>query len=198
MKLNLGCGDRPLSDWINIDAIVQPGVDMVVDLNQIPWPWEDNAVDEIYTSHCLEHLNDPVVVVQEMHRVLKVGGKVTIIVPHNQGILAHTRTHRHQFSTVWFYGWLQKERHQFDFSDDPRLFDGFIKLRSLSTQYPRRGYTPKVYILMKIARAVLLPIEWLANINWITQFAAEKLWFPGWEEIEFYGIKTIDVIKERK
>ncbi len=45
--------------------------------------YADNTIDEILASHVLEHLSysDVDVVVQEMYRVLKPGGKVIIDVP---------------------------------------------------------------------------------------------------------------------
>jgi len=49
-----------------------------------PWPWADDSVDEARSSHSLEHLTPAqrVWFANELYRVLKVGAKCTIVVPH--------------------------------------------------------------------------------------------------------------------
>lgn len=79
MKINLGCNDFKLRDFINID--VDPGVNPDVVADAMNLPYEDNSVDEIYAGHLLEHFTlqeDPL---KEWHRVLKPGGRITVTVP---------------------------------------------------------------------------------------------------------------------
>lgn len=45
-------------------------------------PFLDHSQDYVYSSHCLEHISDPLTTLQEWHRVLKVGGFMVVIVPH--------------------------------------------------------------------------------------------------------------------
>jgi SAM-dependent methyltransferase len=45
-------------------------------------PFPDESQDAIYTSHCLEHISDYKRVIKEWFRVLKTGGYLVIIVPH--------------------------------------------------------------------------------------------------------------------
>ena len=45
-------------------------------------PFEDGSLDFVYSSHCLEHINDSHEAIQEYFRVLKVGGYLVIAVPH--------------------------------------------------------------------------------------------------------------------
>jgi predicted SAM-dependent methyltransferase len=59
VNLNLGCSSYIMPGWVNVDCRPLPGVDVVCDLEQIPWPWKDNSVDEVLMSHFLEHLDDP-------------------------------------------------------------------------------------------------------------------------------------------
>jgi predicted SAM-dependent methyltransferase len=56
MKLNLGCGFNKLDGFVNVDkqAACQP--DMVLDLERLPWPFEDASVSEVAAFHVLEHL----------------------------------------------------------------------------------------------------------------------------------------------
>ena len=53
-----------------------PGYDGV----RLPFP--DGSQDAVYSSHCLEHMTDPVGAVRDWHRVLRVGGFVVAAVPH--------------------------------------------------------------------------------------------------------------------
>lgn len=84
LRLDLGCGQNKRSPgFVGVDSLALTGVDIVHDLTQ-PWPWEDDSVTEIHASHFLEHFDplDRCHIVNEMWRVLKVGGTVTIICPH--------------------------------------------------------------------------------------------------------------------
>lgn len=44
-------------------------------------PFEDGSQDTVYSSHCLEHIPDPLNVIQDWYRVTKVGGHIIIAVP---------------------------------------------------------------------------------------------------------------------
>ena len=45
-------------------------------------PFSDGSQDSIYSSHCLEHMNEPEAVIKEWFRVLRVGGYLVTVVPH--------------------------------------------------------------------------------------------------------------------
>lgn len=84
MKLNLGCGNKKMEGYVNVDLYGDP--DVRVDLEQFPWPWADNSVDEIQLVHVLEHLGETktvfISVMKELYRVCKDGAKINIEVPH--------------------------------------------------------------------------------------------------------------------
>ena len=88
--LNIGCGDRPrisegLDKWINLDHKEGPNVDVVRDLRR-GLPFNDGTFDYILADNVLEHFasEDVVFLINEIDRVLKLGGQVEIIVPHFQ------------------------------------------------------------------------------------------------------------------
>ena len=45
-------------------------------------PFEDNSQDAVFSSHCLEHIDDYKGALREWHRVLRVGGFMVVSVPH--------------------------------------------------------------------------------------------------------------------
>jgi predicted SAM-dependent methyltransferase len=46
----------------------------------LPW-FEDNSLDFVFSSHCLEHMADPFSTLKEWHRVLKPAGYLVLIMP---------------------------------------------------------------------------------------------------------------------
>ena len=67
IKLNLGCGSDYRRGYINADR-VRGRVDVVLDLNVLPYPFSDNTVDEILLRHVLEHVDDLRKVMDELWR----------------------------------------------------------------------------------------------------------------------------------
>ncbi|SRR5579883_149596 len=82
LKLHLGCGCNVKEGYFNIDQYVSaPGVTYIDIFNL---PIEDNAVDEIFTEHMLEHLSkyEVPLVLKEWARVLKPNGKLVMNLPN--------------------------------------------------------------------------------------------------------------------
>lgn len=82
MKINLGCCDRHLPGFINVDRC-EPA-DQIADLTEV-WPWEDSTVTEIVAHDIIEHLPDKIFTMNEAWRVLMEGGLMRIIVPTTDG-----------------------------------------------------------------------------------------------------------------
>ncbi|CAN1212562.1 hypothetical protein TUMEXPCC7403_20310 [Tumidithrix helvetica PCC 7403] len=84
IKLNLGCGERHLEGFINVDKFGNP--DLRVDLEVFPWQWADNSVGEVRLNHVLEHLGaTPDIylgVFKELYRICKPYARIHINVPH--------------------------------------------------------------------------------------------------------------------
>lgn len=78
MRLNLGCGFDLRPGYINVDFTTKNGADLAMNLEQIPWPWADEEVEEILAFFCLEHVDRFDAVWSEIHRVLRVGGRIAI------------------------------------------------------------------------------------------------------------------------
>ena len=102
-RLNLGSGPDIMPGYINLDVLALPGVDVVHDLNQFPYPFPDGHFDEVFTSHVLEHVDDLLKVMAELRRILKPEGRLVIRVPHfSCGVSYRDPTHRRLFSYFTF------------------------------------------------------------------------------------------------
>lgn len=81
-KIDLGCGpSKRDKDSLGVDLVAWPGVDVVCDINQ-GLPFKDNEIDEVYSRHTLEHVDDIFFVMKEIYRILKPTGNLIIKVPH--------------------------------------------------------------------------------------------------------------------
>jgi predicted SAM-dependent methyltransferase len=83
-KLDLACGPHKASGFYGVDKHLVDGVDLVCNLTEYPWPFEDGSVDEVRCSHYLEHLTgtERIPFMNELWRVLRVGTVATITVPY--------------------------------------------------------------------------------------------------------------------
>jgi ubiquinone/menaquinone biosynthesis C-methylase UbiE len=105
MKLNLGCGSQTPDGWVNVDYGMGARflkIPFFSFLNSrlkffdLDWgkriflhdlrkrfPWDNDSVDIIYTSHTLEHFSreDGLNFLKRCHRVLKRGGIFRVVVP---------------------------------------------------------------------------------------------------------------------
>ena len=105
VTLNLGCGRFPMADAINLDRIAGPGVNIVHDLDDTPWPFDDDMFTTIHAVQVFEHVDNPVGFMCEAWRVLTVGGDLHLSVPHYLSENSHTDpTHRrHCTLHTWDY-----------------------------------------------------------------------------------------------
>lgn len=127
--LNLGCGADYMDGAINVDRFASK-VDVRHDLDQTPYPFPDDEFDEIRCMNIIEHLENILEVMQELHRIGRPGCRVIIRVPHfRSACLYEDITHRRGFA--W------------------RSFDLFTANSSVYGEYAtcrfkilRRAYTP--------------------------------------------------------
>lgn len=80
--LNIGCGPNIFPQFVNIDYLWRPKIDVCWDITK-GLPFQNSSFSGIFTEHCLEHIsyNYFVIVLKEMFRILVPGGRVRIILP---------------------------------------------------------------------------------------------------------------------
>ena len=103
MKIDIGCGNSKKEGFVGVDILKLSGVDVVHNLDQFPYPFDDNTVEEIWMDQVLEHLKDPMLVLEELYRICKDGAKIHIGVPYFRSFYAVIDpTHRNFFGVYWF------------------------------------------------------------------------------------------------
>lgn len=133
--LDLGCGKNTRVDkdasgnivrtWEGVDAI-DFGQKHVIDLRK-PWPWENESVDEVWSSHFFEHLEvaERVHFINELYRVLKWGAKATIVAPSGTNFCAYgDPTHKWPplvdwAANYWWKQWRDANAPHADAANDP-------------------------------------------------------------------------------
>jgi SAM-dependent methyltransferase len=106
--LQLGAGERELERApgdrvVRVDVRPDTRPDVTWDLDRFPWPFEDGSFDAIDCTDVLEHLDDIVRVMEEIHRIGRPGCRVTIATPHFSCANSFTDpTHRHHFGIFSF------------------------------------------------------------------------------------------------
>ena len=125
--LDIGCGDKKLSgkenfsnynfigDVIGLDLNKTRQTDIVYDLNKGKLPFKNNDFDIVYTSHCLEHVQNIVPLLLDIYRILKKGGHLLIRVPHvsyidSLGDLTHVRLFSYSSLDFLFFKYHQQLR----------------------------------------------------------------------------------------
>lgn len=92
--LDVGCGKHPLPGAVPID------LDRGGDAMALPLRYDSIGWDYIFSSHCLEHLADPVAALLHWRERLIDGGVLFLYLPHpDMGYWRpqHCRKHRHLF-----------------------------------------------------------------------------------------------------
>jgi len=103
--LNLGAGNKLIKGAVNHDVTYhRPGIDMTWDLNQMPWPWDDETFNEVYALSVLEHLRQNLAEsVNEIWRITKPDGFAHIKLPYwNSATSYSDPTHLHVVSEAIF------------------------------------------------------------------------------------------------
>lgn len=98
INLDIGCGGNKQQNFVGIDYRPLDGVDIVHNIEELPWPLPDECVLKAIMSHVYEHIN-PVgglvlKIMDEIWRIMKPGGQLAIAMPYG-----------------WSFGYIQDPTH---------------------------------------------------------------------------------------
>jgi predicted SAM-dependent methyltransferase len=88
MKLHLGCGNKHIDGYVNIDIRYLPGVDEVNNVGRLR-NYKSNSISVIYASHVLEHFSrwDYMEVLKRWFELLEPNGILRLGVPDFESIV---------------------------------------------------------------------------------------------------------------
>lgn len=81
-KIDLGCGKNKREGFFGVDMSPDVKPDLVWNLEEYPYPFEDGQIEEIHCSHTIEHLQELMPFMNECHRILKQGGIMSVVAPY--------------------------------------------------------------------------------------------------------------------
>lgn len=88
-SLIVGCGPNMVTRPGHLETFLDvrpfPRVDVVHDLNVVPWPFPADSFDEVVAIHVVEHLQSLLTFMDEAHRVLRPGGALYLETPEAGG-----------------------------------------------------------------------------------------------------------------
>lgn len=89
LKVNIGAGHIPFEGYVNVDMRDLPGIDVIAMVDALPF--EPGTVDELFSSHTLEHFPQELLRRQLLPywaTLLKPGGTITTIAPDLEAMSA--------------------------------------------------------------------------------------------------------------
>lgn len=108
--LDVGCGEMPFrgflppgARYIGLDVPAADDFGMrrhpeVVDFDGLHIPFADASQDHVLCTEVLEHAEDPLALIAEMHRVLRPGGTLLVTVPFSARV-HHAPHDHHRFTS---------------------------------------------------------------------------------------------------
>ncbi len=182
-KLDIGPSYYKAKDFIGLDILRSDGVDVVGDARCMPL--KTSSIDEIYSSYCLEHIDDQLAVVKEVFRVCKPGAMIRLILPHfSNPAFFDDLTHQRLYSTRSFE----------HYDHDMHALTGYpnylpeVNIKLISAEL--RWWPPQIIARKGVGKRLILNtlngiVNWLANAH---PFLCERVWcrwIGGFYEVDY-------------
>lgn len=153
VKLNLGCGDKKLHGYVNVD-LYNKNADIIRDIKKMP-DILNNVVSEILGVHVFEHISpfEVVDMLKEWYRILMPGGKLILEMPDIletcKNFEKADKNERYRLiNCIYGTGMGISNPHLFGWYDEI-LFDhlagvGFVDIRKENPQFEHWGHNLRI------------------------------------------------------
>lgn len=130
--LDVGCGVNKQPGALGIDRNRNTSADVVCDLDRRFYPFRDSTFDEARAIHVVEHVADVIAFIEELHRVVRPGGRIIVVTPHYTDFSSFCdpthRWHLNSFSFRYF----GEDHAGFGYYSDVRLREISVCVRLLA------------------------------------------------------------------
>jgi len=106
--LDIGCALNKIPNSIGIDIDPSSQADIIHDLNNYPYPIEENSIEKVYAKHIIEHLDDPKSFLKEIFRILRPEATAFIETPHFSCRVAYSEPQHKLFYSYFMFDELLK------------------------------------------------------------------------------------------
>jgi SAM-dependent methyltransferase len=110
-ELDVGCGRDKHTGAIGLDIVDTSEADIVHDVDETPWPLDDDTFKTIYCQDIVEHVEDVVSFMEEVHRVAAEGADIYIRAPHRSSQNWVDPTHKRLFGINTFDNFFTGDSH---------------------------------------------------------------------------------------
>jgi predicted SAM-dependent methyltransferase len=95
LKLHLGCGEKHIEGYTNVDIRKLPSVDVIDDITKLDF-FSSNSASIIYASHVLEHIGrrEYMNVLKRWYTILKNDGILRLALPDFEKVVEHYNENR--------------------------------------------------------------------------------------------------------
>jgi predicted SAM-dependent methyltransferase len=119
LKLHLGCGQRALEGFVNIDHNYSPATNYVCNIESLPC--KDGTVARIESYHVIEHIPHPRIaaVLRAWHRALMPGGVIVAECPDfDRAICEYNEGHRDRIYSIYGKQRFLGDTHYFGYNEE--------------------------------------------------------------------------------
>ncbi|MBG99135.1 MAG: methyltransferase type 11 [Solibacterales bacterium] len=103
MTLDLGCGRNKCFEAFGVDNNPDTDADVIADIDSASLPFLDNSFDRVLLVHTIEHVDNVINTIEEVHRLTRPGGTIVIETPHYTDFSSFCDpTHRWHLNTFSF------------------------------------------------------------------------------------------------
>ena len=160
IKLDLGSGGHGREGFYSVDHLDLKGVDIMANLNQPLNLLPDNSVAHIYSRHALEHIEQFLPLMREIHRMTRPDGIIEIIVPHFSNVYGYSDpTHVRFFGLYTMYYFVPQEDQPKNRKVPAFYTDTRFKINAIKIEFYRSGLIDKLFARL-ITKIVNQNIHW--------------------------------------
>ena len=136
MKVNLGCGEDYKEGYVNCDKSNKVRADKIIDIEK-KLPFKDNSVDKVVAYHVLEHVNNLVELMKEIHRICKNDSIMKIRVPFYNSPGAYTDPTHVRFFSVDSFDYLDCTNNPWQVDINGKMFSSSCDIVYSTGKYIR-------------------------------------------------------------